>query len=149
MFKRFQTCIPIRQKPETIPMVSGFSCSTYLNELRPERRAVPLCLKRESSCLCLPLSITGFFPAVLIVVSQLHQHPERAKFDARRFDPGLRLGRKGIPIGFHVGIFVFHDHHRAYCSRQQTDYVEFLYAIFSIFRSGLTVDFCKDTINNK
>lgn len=60
-------------------MVSGFSCSTYLNELRLERRAVPLCLKRESSCLCLPFDIIRilFFPAVLIVVSQLHQHPER------------------------------------------------------------------------
>lgn len=132
-------------------MVSGFSCSSYLNELRPECSAIPLRLKQESSCLCLPFDIIRilFFPAVLIVVSQLHQHPERAKFDARRFNPGLHLGRKGIPIGFHVGIFVFHDHHRAYCSRQQTDYVEFLYAIFSIFRSGLTANFCKDTINRR
>lgn len=61
-------------------MASGVFRLSYLNRLCPGRSTVPLRLRRLSGTAVLlpvlPLDITGFFPAVLIVVSQLHQHPE-------------------------------------------------------------------------
>ena len=56
----------------------------------------------------------SFFPAiaVLVVISQFHQHSQRTDLNAGFIDKGLHLAGKAVPIGFHVGIFVFHSHHR-------------------------------------
>lgn len=47
--------------------------------------------------------------AVFVIVTQFHEHPQGAEVDAGRKNARLDLSRQGIPVGFHLGVFVFHS----------------------------------------
>lgn len=47
--------------------------------------------------------------AVFVIVTQFHEHPQGTEVDAGRKDARLDLSWKGIPVSFHLGVFVFHN----------------------------------------
>ncbi|MDY3691401.1 MAG: hypothetical protein SO072_05465 [Dysosmobacter sp.] len=45
---------------------------------------------------------------VFVIIAQLHEHAQGTEVDAGCIDLRLNLSRQGIPVGFHLRIFIFH-----------------------------------------